>query len=323
MNNLKRFLTLIVIALSCAAVSALAEYPDKPVKIIVPYPPGGTTDILARVIAQRLGERLKQSVIVENRGGASGAIGTQAVAKSPADGYTLCMGTIGTHGINSALFKNLPYDAVKDFAPITIIGITPNVLIVHPSVPAKNLQELLALARAKPGTLNFGSTSPGGSPHMAGELFKTMANIDIAHIPYKGAGPMLIDLIGGQIQMGFDNMPSSIGHIRSGKLRAIAVTTTKRWPGVPDVPTMAESSLPGYEVSAWFGLLAPAGTPKPVIDALYKNIGDILRQPDMVKQLFELGAEPGGNTPEAFARYIAADVEKWTRVVAATGVKVE
>ena len=323
MNILKRFLTLLIIALSCAAANALAEYPDKPVKIIVPYPPGGTTDILARVIAQRLGERLKQSFIVENRGGASGAIGTQAVAKSPADGYTLCMGTIGTHGINSALFKNLPYDAVKDFAPITIVGITPNVLIVHPSVPAKNLQELLALARAKPGTLNFGSTSPGGSPHMAGELFKTMANIDIAHIPYKGAGPMLIDLIGGQIQMGFDNMPSSIGHIRSGKLRAIAVTTTKRWPGAPDVPTMAESGLPGYEVSAWFGLLAPAGTPKPVVDLLYKNIGDILKQPDMVKQLFELGAEPGGNTPEAFARYIAADVEKWTRVVAATGVKVE
>jgi len=323
MNILKRFLTLLIVTLSCAAASALAEYPDKPVKIIVPYPPGGTTDILARVIAQRLGERLKQSFIVENRGGASGAIGTQAVAKSPADGYTLCMGTIGTHGINSALFKNLPYDAVKDFAPITIVGITPNVLTVHPSVPAKNLQELLALARAKPGTLNFGSTSPGGSPHMAGELFKTMANIDIAHIPYKGAGPMLIDLIGGQIQMGFDNMPSSIGHIRSGKLRAIAVTTTKRWPGVPDVPTMAESGLPGYEVSAWFGLLAPAGTPKPVVDLLYKNIGDILKQPDMVKQLFELGAEPGGNTPEAFARYIAADVEKWTRMVATTGVKVE
>jgi tripartite-type tricarboxylate transporter receptor subunit TctC len=323
MNSRKHYFVLLIVALCCAAFPALAEYPDKPVKIIVPYPPGGTTDILARVIAQRLGERLKQSFIVENRGGASGAIGTQAVAKSPADGYTLCMGTIGTHGINSALFKNLPYDAVKDFAPITIVGITPNVLTVHPSVPAKNLQELLALARAKPGTLNFGSTSPGGSPHMAGELFKTMANIDITHIPYKGAGPMLIDLVGGQIQMGFDNMPSSIGHIRSGKLRAIAVTTTKRWPGAPDVPTMAESGLPGYEVSAWFGLLAPAGTPKPVVDLLYKNISGILKQPDMVKQLFELGAEPGGNTPEAFARYIAADVEKWTRVVAATGVKVE
>lgn len=323
MNTLKRFFILLIVALSCAATSALAEYPDKPVKIIVPYPPGGTTDILARVIAQRLGERLKQSFIVENRAGASGAIGAQAVAKSPADGYTLCMGTIGTHGINSALFKNLPYDAVKDFAPITIVGITPNVLTVHPSVPAKNLQDLLALARAKPGSLNFGSTSPSGSPRMAGELFKTMANIDIAHIPYKGAGPMLIDLVGGQIQMGFDNMPSSIGHIRSGKLRAIAVTTTKRWPGAPDVPTMAESGLPGYDVSAWFGLLAPAGTPKPVVDLLYKTIGDILKQPNTVKQLFELGAEPGGNTREAFARYIAGDVEKWTRVVAVTGVKVE
>jgi len=315
--------TLILVALFCAALPALAEYPDRPVKIIVPYPPGGTTDILARVIAQRLTERLKQSFVVENRGGASGAIGAQAVAKSAADGYTLCMGTIGTHGINSALFKNLAYDAVKDFAPITIVGNTPNVLTVHPSVPAKNLPELLALARAKPGTLNFGSTSQGGSPHMAGELFKTMANIDIAHIPYKGAGPMLIDLVGGQIQMGFDNMPSSIGHIRSGKLRAIAVTTTKRWPGAPEVPTMAESGLPGYEVSAWFGLLAPAATPAPVVDLLYRNIADILKQPDMVKQLFELGAEPGGNTPDAFARYIAADVEKWIRVVAATGIKVE
>lgn len=315
--------TLILVALACAAPPALAEYPDKPVKIIVPYPPGGTTDILARVIAQRLSERLKQSFIVENRGGASGAIGTQAVAKSAADGYTLCMGTIGTHGINTALFKNLAYDAVKDFAPITIVGITPNVLTVHPSVPAKNLPELLALARAKPGTLNFGSTSQGGSPHMAGELFRTMANIDIAHIPYKGAGPMLVDLVGGQIQMGFDNMPSSIGHIRSGKLRAIAVTTTKRWPGAPEIPTMAESGLPGYEVSAWFGLLAPAGTPAPVVDLLYRNIADVLKQPDMVKQLFELGAEPGGNAPDAFARYIAADVEKWIRVVAATGVKVD
>ena len=323
MNSRKHYFVLLIVALCCAAFPALAEYPDKPVKIIVPYPPGGTTDILARVIAQRLGERLKQSFIVENRGGASGAIGTQAVAKSPADGYTLCMGTIGTHGINSALFKNLPYDAVKDFAPITIVGSTPNVLMVNPSVPAKTLAELLALARAKPGGLNFGSTSQGGSPHMSGELLKSMTGVDIAHIPYKGAGPMLIDLIGGQVQLGFDNLPSSIGHIRSGKLRAIAVTTAKRFPGAPEIPTMAESGVPGYEVSAWFGLLAPAGTPKPVIDALYTNIAAILKQPEVVKQLFDLGAEPGGNTPEAYARQIAADVEKWKKVVAATGVKAE
>jgi tripartite-type tricarboxylate transporter receptor subunit TctC len=323
MNNLQRFLTLIAVALSCAALPALAEYPDKPVKIIVPYPPAGTTDILARLIAQRLSERMKQPFVIENRPGAGGAIGSVAVAKSPADGYTLLMATVNSHGINSALFKNLPYDAVKDFAPITIVGSTPNVLMVNPAVPAKTLAELLALARAKPGSLNFGSTSQGGSPHMSGELLKSMTGVDIAHIPYKGAGPMLIDLIGGQVQLGFDNLPSSIGHIRSGKLRAIAVTTAKRFPGTPEIPTMDESGVPGYEVSAWFGLLAPAGTPKPVVDALYANIAAILKQPEVVKQLFDLGAEPGGNTPEAYARQIAADVEKWKKVVAATGVKAE
>jgi tripartite-type tricarboxylate transporter receptor subunit TctC len=323
MNNLRLVFSLLAAALSCAAFPTLAEYPDKPVKIIVPYPPAGTTDILARLIAQRLTERMKQPFVIENRPGAGGAIGSLAVAKSPADGYTLVMATVNSHGINSALFKNLPYDAVKDFAPITIVGNTPNVLVVNPSVPAKNLAELLALARAKPGSLNFGSTSQGGSPHMSGELLKSMTQVDIAHIPYKGAGPMLIDLIGGQVQMGFDNLPSSIGHIRSGKIRAIAVTTAKRFPGAPEIPTMAESGVPGYEVSAWFGLLGPAGTPKPVIDALYTNIAAILKQPEVVKQLFDLGAEPGGNTPEAYARQIAADVEKWKKVVAATGVKAE
>jgi tripartite-type tricarboxylate transporter receptor subunit TctC len=323
MNKLELVVSLLAAALSCAALPALAEYPDKPVKIIVPYPPAGTTDILARLIAQRLSERMKQPFVIENRPGAGGAIGSVAVAKSPADGYTLLMATVNSHGINSALFKNLPYDAVKDFAPITIVGSTPNVLMVNPSVPAKTLAELLALARAKPGGLNFGSTSQGGSPHMSGELLKSMTGVDIAHIPYKGAGPMLIDLIGGQVQLGFDNLPSSIGHIRSGKLRAIAVTTAKRFPGAPEIPTMAESGVPGYEVSAWFGLLAPAGTPKPVIDALYTNIAAILKRPEVVKQLFDLGAEPGGNTPEAYARQIAADVEKWKKVVAATGVKAE
>jgi tripartite-type tricarboxylate transporter receptor subunit TctC len=305
------------------AGSALAEYPDKQVKIIVPYPPAGTTDILARLIASKLTERMKQPFVVENRPGAGGAIGAVAVAKSPPDGYTLVMGTVNSHGINSAIVKNLPYDAIRDFSPITIIGNTPNVLAVNPSVPAKNLAELLALARAKPGTLNFGSTSPGGSPHMSGELLKALAQIDITHVPYKGAGPMLIDLIGGQIQMGFDNLPSSIGHIRSGKIRAIAITTLKRFPGAPEIPTMNESGLPGYEVSAWFGLLAPAHTPKAVIDTLYSNISAILKQPGTDKQLLDLGAEPGGNTPEAYAKQIAADVAKWKKVVAVTGATVE
>jgi len=310
------------IALALIANSAIAQYPSKPVRVIVPYPPGGTSDILARLSAARLTESMGQPFLVENRPGASGTIGSQAVAKSAPDGYTLVLGTISSHGIVSAV-STTPYDPVKDFAAITVIGSTPNVITVHPDLPAKNFGELLKLARAKPGKLNFGSTSPGGSPHMSAELLKMMAGVDIVHVPYKGAGPMLIDLIGGQIQIGFDNLPSSMAHIKSGKVRALAVTTAKRWPGTPDVPTVAESGVPGYEVSGWFGLLAPAGTPKPVIDTLYKAVSAMLRQPDVQKQMLELGAEPGGNAPDAFAKQVAGEVEKWKKVVAATGVKVE
>jgi tripartite-type tricarboxylate transporter receptor subunit TctC len=305
-------------------VTAFAQpYPSKPVKIVVPYPPGGTTDILARLIGARLAESLGQSFLIENRPGASGSIGAQAVAKSPADGYTLLMGTASTHGVNSAIQKALPYDALKDFAPITVVGGTPNVILVNPELPAKNLAELLALAKSQPGKLNFGSTSLGGTPHMSAELLKMMTGIDVVHVPYKGAGPMLSDLIGGQVQIGFDNLPSSTGHIRSGKVRALAVTTAKRWPGSPEIPTVAESGVPGYEVSGWFGLLAPAGTPKAAIDTLYRAISAALKQSELQKQMLDLGAEPGGNAPEDFARQIAAEIEKWKKVVAATGVKVE
>ena len=311
-------------ALLGAAGAALAQpYPSKPVRIIVPYPPGGTTDILARLVATRLGDQLGQSFVVENRPGASGAIGSAAVAKSAPDGHTLVMGTASSHGINSALYKSLPYDAVRDFAPVTVVASTPNVIAVHPGLPAKNLTELLGLARAQPGRLNYGSTSQGGSPHMSAELLKMMTRIDIVHVPYKRAGPMLSDLIGGQIQIGFDNLPSTIGHIRSGKLRAIAVTTAQRWPGAPEIPTVAESGVSGYEVSGWFGLLAPAGTPKAVLDTLQRAVAEAVKQPDMAKQLLELGAEPVANTPEQFARQIAADVDRWRRVVETTGVKVE
>jgi tripartite-type tricarboxylate transporter receptor subunit TctC len=204
-----------------------------------------------------------------------------------------------------------------------VVAGTPNVIAVNPDLPVKTLGELLALARDKPGKLNFGSTSPGGSPHMSAELLKMMAKVDMVHVPYKGAGPMLTDLIGGQIQVGFDNLPSTMAHIKSGKVRALAVTTAKRWPGTPEIPTVAESGVPGYEVSGWFGLLAPANTPKPVVDTLYRSIAETLKQPDMQQRLSELGAEPVANPPEAFARQIAAEVDKWKKVVAATGVKVE
>jgi len=321
-NRALRRFSLLVAAMAVAG-SALAQYPAKPVRVVVPYPPGGTTDILARLIAAKLTLSLGQSFIVENRPGASGAIGSQAVAKAPADGYTLLMGTASTHGVNSALSKSLPYDAIRDFSPITVVGGTPNVILVHPELPAQNLAGLLALARDKPGKLNFGSTSLGGTPHMSAELLKMMTGVDIVHVPYKGAGPMLADLLGAQIQIGFDNLPSSMGHIRSGKVRALAVTTPKRWPGAPEIPTVSESGVAGYEVSGWFGLLAPSGTPRPVIDAVYRAVGATLKQPEVQKQMLELGAEPGGNPPEDFARQIAAEVEKWKKVVAATGVKAE
>jgi len=316
--------TLAALALAaCAPLAQAQNYPTKPVRIVVPYPAGGTTDIIARIAAAQLAERLKQPFVVENRAGASGAIGTVAVAQAAPDGYTLVMGTASSHGINSALQKNLSYDAVKDFAPVTVVASTPNIVVVHPSVPAKTLGELLALAKAKPGTINFGSTSPGGSPHMSAELLKMMAGVDMTHVPYKGAAPMLTDLIGGQIQVGFDNLPSTIGFVRSGKVRALAVTTPQRWPGASDIPTVAESGVPGYEVSGWFGLLAPAGTPKAVLDTLQSAVAQAVQQPEVAKQLRDLGAEPVANKPEAFAHDIAADVDKWRKVVQATGVKLE
>ena len=314
-----------VALLSVAAMAAAQAqgYPSKPVRLIVPYPAGGTTDIIARVAAQQLSERLKQPFVVENKGGANGAIGSAEVARSPADGYTLLMGTASTHGINSAVYKTLPYDAVKDFAPVTIVASTPNIIAVHPSVPAKNLQELLALAKAQPGKLNYGSTSLGGSPHMSAELLKMMAHVDMLHVPYKGAAPMLTDLMGGQVQVGFDNLPSTINFVRSGKVRAIAVTTAQRWPGAPEIPTVAESGVPGYEVSGWFGLLAPAGTPPAVLKTIQQAIAEAVKQPEVNKQMLDLGALPVANTPEAFAALVQADVATWREVVKSTGVKLD
>lgn len=309
--------------LACTPALAQSTYPNKPVRIVVPYPPGGTTDLLARLLAAKLGEKLGQSFTVDNRAGASGAIGSQLVAKSPADGYTLVMATISSHGINAALHKNLPYDPVADFAPITLVASTPNVITVNADMPAKTLADLLAMARAKPGALSFGSTSTGGSPHMSVELLKMMAQVDMVHIPYKGGGPMLTDLIGGQIPVGVDNLPSSMAHIQSGKIRALAVTTAKRWPGTPDIPTVAESGVAGYEASAWFGLLAPAGTPREIVNLLQRNVAGIVGRPEVSQRLAELGAEPVASTPEAFGRQIAGEIDKWKKVVAATGVKAE
>jgi tripartite-type tricarboxylate transporter receptor subunit TctC len=323
MKILSKLGAVLVALASALAYPAMADFPDRPLKIVVPYPPGGTTDLLARALAPRLAERLRQPVVIENRPGAGGVIGSSAVSKAVADGYTLVFGTIASHGILPVMQKPAPYDALKDFAPITLVALTPNVLIANPGVPFRSVAELLASAKAKPGSITFGSTSQGGSPHMSGELMKSISQIDIVHVPYKGGAPMLIDLIGGQIQIGFDNLPSSMNHIRAGKVKALAVTTAKRWPSAPDIPTLAEAGVPGYESSAWFGVLAPGATPKAITELLQRHIAAILRQPDMEKMFLEQGAEPVGNTPEEFAKFISIELQKWSKVVASTGVKLD
>jgi tripartite-type tricarboxylate transporter receptor subunit TctC len=322
---MRTFLRFIAAALAIAwiTIASAQTYPAKPIKMIVPFPPGGTTDILARAISAELNKAWGQPVVVENRPGAGGNIGSDVVAKSPADGYTLLMGTVGTHGINPGLYPKMPYDAVKDFAPVTLVASVPNFLVVHPSVPAKTVKEIIDLAKAQPGKLTFASSGNGTSIHLAGELFKTMTGVNMVHVPYKGSAPAVTDLLGGQVQMMFDNMPSALPHVKAGKLRGIAVTSAKRSPAVPDMPTIAETGLAGYEASSWFGVLAPAATPKDIVAKLNDTIVKALATPDMKEKLSSQGAEPIGNTPAEFAAHIQAEIAKWAKVVKASGAKVD
>ncbi|KAA0911725.1 tripartite tricarboxylate transporter substrate binding protein [Pusillimonas sp. ANT_WB101] len=298
-----------------APTAGFAAYPDHQVSIVVPYPPGGTTDLLARLVAMKLTDKLGQTFIVENKPGAGGQIGSAAVARSKPDGYTLLMGTINTHGINEAMYKNLSYRTVEDFSPVIVVAETPNVMIANKNAPFKTFKEFLDYAKKHPGSVSFGSTSLGGSPHMAGELLKATTGIDMVHVPYQGGGPMLNDVIGGQIPVGFDNLPSSAGHINAGSLRALAVTSKERWPSFPEVPTMAESGVPGYELSAWFGLLAPAGTPDDIVKKLNVTIAAALKDPEVNNKLAAMGAQPVDNTPKQFAARIKAEVARWIDVV--------
>lgn len=317
---------LLAAAAACAlwpALAAAQAFPTKPITIIVPFAAGGTTDILARIIAQGLTAELGQSVVVDNRAGAGGNIGGQAAARAPADGYTLFMGTVGTHAINAALYKKMPFDPVKDFAPLTRVANVPNLLVANPAQPFKTVQELIAYAKANPGKINFGSSGSGSSIHLSGELFKSMAKVDMQHVPYKGSAPAVTDLLGNQIAIMFDNMPSAIQHVRSGKLRAIAVTTAKRSPELPDVPTIAESGVPGYEATSWFGMFAPAATPAPVVGQLNKALVKVLAQPDIKKKINEQGAETAGETPEQFAAFIQQEAVKWGKVVRESGASVD
>ncbi len=315
-----------IVAVLGVAGGALAQapaYPSKPIRLVVPFPPGGATDILAREVAQKLTEAWGQSVVVDNRPGAGGNIGAELVARAAPDGYTLLMGTVGTHAINASLYAKLPYDHVKDFAPVILVAGVPNVLVVNPALPVNTVAELIAYAKANPGKLNFASSGNGTSIHLSGELFKVMAGVQMTHVPYKGSAPAVADLISGQVQLMFDNLPPSLPQIKAGKLRALAVTSATRAPALPDVPTIAEAGLPGFEASSWFGVLAPAGTPPAIVARLNAEIAKWLASPEAREKLSKQGANAAGGSPEDFAKHIAAETTKWAKVVKDSGAKVD
>jgi tripartite-type tricarboxylate transporter receptor subunit TctC len=300
-----------------------AAYPNRPVKLVIPFPPGGPLDIIGRLIAQKASEDWGQSVVVDNRPGAGGNIGADLVAKAPADGYTILMGALSTHAVNPSLYAKMPYDATKDFAPISLVAITPNVLVVNASLPVSSAKEFIAYAKANSGKLSFGSGSNGSAGHLAGELFKVDTKTDIVHVPYKGGAPATQALLAGDTQFMFDNLANAMPHVKAGKLKALAVTTAERSKLAPDLPTMAEAGLPGFDISTWFGLFAPAGTPKDVIAKWNAEVVKILNSPDMRERLTAQGAESAPTTPEQFAAFIQSEIPKYARIVKISGAKVD
>ncbi len=310
------------LCLMTAALPAYAQdYPAKPVRLIVPFPPGGSTDIVGRVVAQKLTETWRQQVIVDNRGGASGQIGVELAARSAPDGYTLLVGHIGTFGVNPSLYPQLRYDAQKDFAPISLVARVPNMLAVHPSLPATTVKAVVALAKAKPGALNYGSSGSGSNPFLCVEFFKMLTGTDIVHVPYKGTGPMLTDLIAGQISLTINGVPPLLPHVQSKRLRALGVASEKRIALLPDLPTIAEAGVPGYAVVQWYGVLAPAGTPRDIVAKVNADIARFLSQPETAARMSGEGAIPSGSTPEEFGTLIRNEIARWAKVVKATGAK--
>lgn len=325
----RRLAALIAAALLSASLPAQAQtWPAKPVRIVVPFPPGGTTDIVARAVGVELQRMWQHAVVIENRPGAGGNIGADLVAKSAPDGYTLLMGTVGTHAINAALFaqsgSKMPFDPVRDFVPITLAAGVPNVMVINPKLPVNTVAEFIAYAKARPGQLNMASSGNGTSIHLSGELFKTVTGIYMVHFPYRGSAPAVTDLIAGNMNVMFDNLPSALPHIKSGRLKALAVTSRTRSPALPDVPTIEEAAgLKGFDASSWFGLFAPAGTPRAIVDKIQSDVARALALPEVRERFVAQGADPGGNTPEQFAAFIRVETDKWTRVVKFSNAKVD
>jgi tripartite-type tricarboxylate transporter receptor subunit TctC len=329
-NHLQALAGIALLAMGFIATPASAQtgWPNKPVRIVVPFTPGGTTDILARAVAPELSKALGQSFVVDNRAGAGGNVGADLVAKSPADGYTLLMGTVGTHGINKSLYTKMPFDPQKDFAPITLVAGVPNVMVMNTEKAAKlgisSVADFVRYARANPGKLSMASSGNGTSIHLAGELFKSQNGIFMTHIPYRGSGPALLDMVSGNVDVMFDNLPSAMPQIKGGKLKAFAVTSAQRSSAMPDLPTVEEAGkLKGFEASSWFGLLAPAGTPPDIVNRIQQEVAKALNTPAMKEKMLAQGAIPSGNTPQQFAQLIDAEITKWAQVVKDSGAKVD
>ena len=306
-----------------AAHAYAQPYPAKPIRMIVGYPPGGGTDIVGRMMAQKFSENFGHTVIVDNRWGATGNIGTELAARATPDGYTLLMGNVAPNAINVSLFKKIAFDPVNDFAPVSLVALTPNMLVVHPSVPVKNIKDLIALAKAKPGAYNYASAGIGSSSHLAGALFGILTGTNIVHVPYKGGGPAMVDVLAGQMQLYFGTMPGVMPHVKSGKLRPVAVTSDKRSQTLPEFPTIAESGVTGYEAATWYGLLAPAQTPRAIVERLHREVVKILGVAEMRDRLVAQGFEPVGGTPEQFGAYIKTEIAKWGKVIREAGIRAE
>ena len=323
-----RLLAALLSGIACASAGAQtrsdtpAHYPSKPLRIVVGFPPGGNSDFVARAVGRGLGELWGQQVIVDNRPGAGGNVAAEIVAKAPPDGHTLLLGVFA-HAVNPSLYAKLPFDALRDFTPVILCASSANILVVHPSLPVKTVKELIVLAKAKPGAITYASAGNGTASHLAGELLKMRAGIDIVHVPYRGTGLAHTDLMGGRVTMFFAAMAGTLPSVQAGRLRALGVTTIKRWPGAPNVPTMVEAGMPGFEVNSWSGLLVPAGTPKEIVVRLNTEVARILRSPETAERLYSFGAEAIDNTPEEFAAYINAEFLKWAKVIKAAGLRAE